>query len=74
MAGTDLGMIHIQSRNQNSKVQTVSLEQDLLCKLKWHSRETQLVASGGEERELHVWDLKNDSKVQWKSKNVMIND
>ena len=53
--------------------ETFSLGQDNLFTFKQHSQHPHLFATGGEERDLHVWDVTkfSDSVTEtWKAKNV----
>jgi len=80
ISATDTGNVYILT-DSDSNIQKFSLEQDLLCAFRVHPIHSHLLATGGDERELCVWDLsklpnvadmgsKNVIKPIWTSKNV----
>jgi ribosome biogenesis protein NSA1 len=82
ISATDTGNVYVLN-DSDSKIQKISLGQDLLCAFRVHPVHSHLLATGGDERELCVWDLSNhldstdiDSdqksliKPIWTSKNV----
>lgn len=61
--------------DKDEQTEKIPLGQDLLCAFRVHPVHSQLVATGGDERELCVWDLSKDHKdfkPVWSSKNVKI--
>ncbi|ORX58625.1 WD40 repeat-like protein [Piromyces finnis] len=57
-ACTDMGKFYIIDANKSTpEIKTVDLKQDNLWCMKVHPKESNIFATGGEERELCIWDL-----------------
>ena len=48
----------------------MQLKQDLLCKMRIHPLKPWLMATGGDERDVCIWDLKTLDQPYWQAKNV----
>ncbi len=75
MACTDKGNVSVIDYNDES-VKKFSIGQDLLCRFKRHAHQPHLFATGGDERDLHIWDINTLSEgplvETWKAKNVFL--
>jgi ribosome biogenesis protein NSA1 len=59
--------------NSNGELtQEVSLNQDLLCVFQVNPSFPHLFATGGDEREVCVWDVNQLEKPIWQAKNVIL--
>ncbi|OUM60874.1 hypothetical protein PIROE2DRAFT_13284 [Piromyces sp. E2] len=57
-ACTDMGKFYVIDANKATpEIKTINLKQDNLWCMKVHPKESNIFATGGEERELCIWDL-----------------
>jgi ribosome biogenesis protein NSA1 len=70
---TDKGIVHYIHWSKDTKElpeKSVDLKQVDLCRMRVHPSHPHIFATGGNERELCLWDIRKDPEPIWKAKNV----
>ncbi|KAJ3128877.1 WD repeat-containing protein 74 [Nowakowskiella sp. JEL0407] len=71
---TDTGSLRYTPVDSNNTGEIVKdLKQELLCRMKVHKANPNLVATGGDERDLCIWDVNSSSEKfepKWAAKNI----